>query len=302
MKKYEIKNNLKNFNENHLKINVKSIQLLVYFLIIIINLPLHQLNEIKEIYKKFIKEKNKYIDNCNKDDIYKYEYKNICYISCPKETHISLFNKYLCESNNLVDINNKMNKKEKYKKIKFRNLSDNNKDNKINYIRSQISTGSDEINNLINGNSEDIFDNENKIIYQITSTYNQKNQNKNNNKISTIILGECENKLKEYNNINKDIPLLIFKVDFYEEGMLIPIIEYEVYDYKNKQKLQLDICEGKSIKIVIPLMTEEESCVTLCDDNCIFLEYDSENKKYICQCQIKKEMKLIFNMKFKNGM
>ena len=49
-------------------------------------------------------------------------------------------------------------------------------------------------------------------------------------------------------------------------------------------------------------MTEEESCISLCDDNCIFLEYDSENKKYIYQCQIKKEMKLIFNMKFKNGM
>ena len=38
-------------------------------------------------YNKLIKELNKCIDNCTKDDIYKYEFNNICYKSCPYGTY-----------------------------------------------------------------------------------------------------------------------------------------------------------------------------------------------------------------------
>jgi hypothetical protein len=37
----------------------------------------------KILESKIIIEKNKCIDICENDDTYKYEYKNICYISCP---------------------------------------------------------------------------------------------------------------------------------------------------------------------------------------------------------------------------
>ena len=38
-------------------------------------------------YGKLIKEKNQCIDNCYKDDIYKYEYNDNCYINCPDGTY-----------------------------------------------------------------------------------------------------------------------------------------------------------------------------------------------------------------------
>ena len=39
-----------------------------------------------EKYNKIIKQKNKCIDECTKDDIYKYEYNYACYEYCPPET------------------------------------------------------------------------------------------------------------------------------------------------------------------------------------------------------------------------
>ena len=44
----------------------------------------------------FIFEKNKCIDDCSKDDTYKFEYNKKCYSSCPNQTH-NIINTYLCE-------------------------------------------------------------------------------------------------------------------------------------------------------------------------------------------------------------
>ena len=46
---------------------------------------------------KFIIEERKCIDNCSKDDIYKFEYDNICYKTCPYRTHSISEDKYICE-------------------------------------------------------------------------------------------------------------------------------------------------------------------------------------------------------------
>ena len=62
---------------------------------------------------------------------------------------------------------------------------------------------------------------------QIKIIINMKN-------ISIIELGECENELKKKYDINKNEPLLIYKTDIYEEGLLTPRIEYEIYDIKTK--------------------------------------------------------------------
>ena len=49
------------------------------------------------VENRFIIEKNECIDQCYNDDTYRFEYKLICYITCPKGTHISPFNEFLCE-------------------------------------------------------------------------------------------------------------------------------------------------------------------------------------------------------------
>ena len=56
---------------------------------------------------------------------------------------------------------------------------------------------------------------DNDMIYQITTSENQKN--KENKNISSIELGECENILKEVYNINESIPLIILKIDYFSE-------------------------------------------------------------------------------------
>ena len=48
-------------------------------------------------YSKLIKEKNKCIDYCDKDDIYIYEFNNTCYEFCPNGTHNSSENYLMCE-------------------------------------------------------------------------------------------------------------------------------------------------------------------------------------------------------------
>jgi hypothetical protein len=58
--------------------------------------------------------------------------------------------------------------------------------------------------------------------YTITTTTNQKN-NKNNN-VSTINLGNCENKLKEKYSISKENNLYILKIDTILDN--IPIYFY----------------------------------------------------------------------------
>ena len=45
---------------------------------------------------KIIMEKKKCIDNCFNDNIYKFEYNNICYMSCPNNTHVGT-NNYVCK-------------------------------------------------------------------------------------------------------------------------------------------------------------------------------------------------------------
>ena len=56
-------------------------------------------NKCPEKYNKLITEKMKCIDKCSNDDIYKFEYNNTCYESCPNGTHISNISNELCEEN-----------------------------------------------------------------------------------------------------------------------------------------------------------------------------------------------------------
>ena len=59
-------------------------------------------------YDKLITNKNKCIDICKNDDIYKYEYDNKCYEECPSGTIIINENDYICNNNldSTININN----------------------------------------------------------------------------------------------------------------------------------------------------------------------------------------------------
>ena len=62
------------------------------------------------------------------------------------------------------------------------------------------------------------------IIYQLTTTHNE-NINNNSN-LSIVNLGICEDYLKEFCNIDKNLSLLLFKLEYYNPDYKIPLIEF----------------------------------------------------------------------------
>ena len=174
----------------------------------------------------------------------------------------------------------------------------------------------------------DIIKIENNILYQITSSFNQNNRNYQN--ISSIDLSECENYLKGKYDILENETLIIFKTEKYLDEILIPIIEFEVFNPKTKEKLDLNFCKNSSINylIYIPVFINDsilfkyeqnssyynDICYTyttdngtditlydrqkefndkylsLCPLNCTYNGYDQINKKLICLCEFQERI------------
>ena len=236
-------------------------------------------------YSKLIKEKNQCIDNCTKDEKYKYEFYSTCYefpIEQEKNitsTFMNPIEKEINESNISIDlsylyiysdiqnekeINNNSNYEFNVLDIIYNitNISNNNYDEKDKmmlrikgaYINGKLDAY---ILDLIEGEKKDILISDNNIIYQFTSTYNQNNDDNKN--ISKIKLGECEKKLKQNYEINENETLLIFKTNIFMEGYLIPIIEYEIYDSKTRKQLDLNICKNMNIIILHSVDIDENN-------------------------------------------
>ena len=214
---------------------------------------------------KIINDNRICLDECPKDEIYRYEYQNLCYKQCPSETVISSTDLYRCEISKIECV-------EEYPFLipedntctdycdceDFFNekctISNNNIESQstlITNIISGIEDGSMDsfLTKYIIEERKDIIIKANNTIYQLTSSFNQKKQNVQN--ISQIDLGECENVIKEKYIISKNESLLIFKTEKYIEGLLIPFIEYEIFSQKTKERLNLNVCKDTKINITI---------------------------------------------------
>ena len=265
---------------------------------------------------KLIMNKSKCIDDCKKDDIYQYEYNNICYEECP----IGSFhdeNEYICyEIKNIgTTIINEFNNKSTYK-------IEDERDKEIENFRGMIK-------DFNVSENKDIIKTEGNVQYQMTTSDNQKNNSNKN--MSTIDLGDCEDKLKTIYGIDKSLPLIIFKIDYFSPDTLIPIIGYEIYHPLNKSKLDLKYCEDILIKLNIPVTIDEDNLfkydpnseyyndncfsyttengtdiilndrkqefvdnnLSLCENNCNYTGYIKEDKQSSCNCVIKNKMDLI---------
>ena len=155
---------------------------------------------------------------------------------------------------------------------------------------------------------------------------------------TTIILGKCEDKLKDYYNISNNSNLYILKIDISQKYTKIPKVEYEIYYPLNNSKLEklnLSICENINIELFIPVnitdnvekynpfsdyyndicsktTTEVGTDITLkdrqnefidtnlslCENNCKFIYYDVDNKKVKCECRIKTFLSVINEIQF----
>ena len=179
--------------------------------------------------------------------------------------------------------------------------------------------------NLTKGYKNDLLLKFYDMTFQITTSDNQNNNQYDN--ISTIILGKCEVILKDKHEIDPNETLIIFKVEYYKPNTLIPIIGYEIYNPESKQKLNLNYCKEELIdlNISIPVSIDEDKlfkynpddeyyineCIpyttengtdilindrqdefnnnnlSICENDCSFIKYESETKKSICKCAIK---------------
>ena len=74
-----------------------------------------------------------------------------------------------------------------------------------------------------------------------------------NNTISSIDLGDCEQALRRENNINDDDTLLISKIDVLSETALTPLVDYAVYDSVGRP-LDMSVCLNSDIRISYPIL------------------------------------------------
>ena len=267
---------------------------------------------------KFIKDKNLCISECYEDDNYKVEYENLCYVKCPKNTHITP-NNLTCEKNLITDwdIYNFFNGT-----LLKNNTNAEEKEEIIKNIKNDIQNGRINLTNLISGDKKDLIVKENDTFYQITTTENQNEEEYKD--ISTIQLGKCEEILKGIYEINPDLPLIIFKIDYFVPGVLIPRIGYDIFHPENKSKLDLKYCKDSISNFKIPVSLNEDNLFkydpnseyytdqcysytteqgtdiilndrhyeynnnnySLCEKNCSFIEYNKESQKAVCGCDI----------------
>ena len=159
----------------------------------------------------------------------------------------------------------------------------------------------------------------------LTTVKNQKDD-KNNINMTTVDLGNCEILLKKAYNIPDDEMIFMIKTDVFQEGMKIPKITFVVYGRLNRTnliKLNLSYCENSKIDLSIPIKITEnidklnassgyynDLCYiatsdsgtdinlndrknefvdnnrTVCQDGCIFSNYDNKKQKAKCSCDI----------------
>ena len=102
----------------------------------------------------------------------------------------------------------------------------------------------------ISVDTNEMIETENAI-FQITTLEQQKDNNNPN--VSTIDLGDCEDRLKKKEGLNKSDNLIIYKIDIKNKDLSSTYVQYEIYNPKTLKKLSLDICSDLAISVNIPV-------------------------------------------------
>ena len=246
-------------------------------------------NQISELLKKFTNETQSYI-------------------------------KYTKIKNMIQDI---LDKKGEIEEIKYYDII-------IESIESNLTSENFGQSNLDNDQEEVIEIDKMKIT--LTTTKCEKlNINKN---VSSINLDLCETLLKNNYNIPKNNSLYIKKTEISQKGIKIPKIEYDLYyklSDKKLHKLNISICKNSTIFLLVPTVIEENLdilnissdyynniCYTttsergtdislkdrkneyihkvVCQDECVFTNYNYNIKKANCSCKVKESSKFFLDI------
>ena len=209
-------------------------------------------------YNLFVNKKNKCINDCENDDIYKYQYSGECLDKCPIDTK-SEEGKYICKD---IDINRCL-----ISENKLRLLDENfTKVEKIakNYAKEFYYT--DNHISVIKNN-----------IYTITLYKNKDCIPKLNLETPEIDLDKCLEKIKSYYNIEEN--LIIIVITKKEDDNDYPkMIYYSINDPSSGEKLIYDdICANES------LIVQENLEIKINNSN---LDINMEYIKYLAKQNI----------------
>ena len=80
----------------------------------------------------------------------------------------------------------------------------------------------------------------------------------NNNSISKIDLGKCEDKIRQQEGLNDNEQFLIIKLDLRNKFNNATYVQYEILNPRNYSKVSLDICKNMSIIITVPILMSEK--------------------------------------------
>ena len=223
-------------------------------------------------YNKLIFNKNQCIDECKNDDIYKYEYNNKCYKKCPDNTFINDTNNYICiyKLINNENITQKLITTSSDFQIVYECKNEETLNNNCNFLNIENET---EIMNIIQENIQSLFDQEegksqvikggNDIIYQLTNGKNEKELLQgdflNNQNLTILDLGKCEEKLRVIYNISDNDSLIYLKKDKINVKPSEKNVQYEIFEPYNYTKLNLSICNEEKVNIYFPLILSEET-------------------------------------------
>ena len=174
-------------------------------------------------FNKLIKEKNKCIDNCYNDNIYKYEFNNSCYLKCPNNT--IYYENYTCIKEQII--NNDTNQ------ITYQDESTIN-------IEKDYNTYLDEEATNLNGNNNTFLYEPTTNIYQVHNSY----QNEPTFNIYSNTISQYEPIININNSKNDNEIVNCTIVNLLKNMCLINASNYSVID-SIIQSIKEHLFEGK---------------------------------------------------------
>ena len=195
-----------------------------------------------------------------------------------------------------------------------------------------------QLNKTYIDNGNDIEMKKGRDLYIYTNSQNQIQAERNNNNKTISNLLQCEDRLKQVNNIsfNDSLYILVYEINI--EGMKIPKIEYEVYYPLYNEtfiKLNLSECKGMNLEISYHVKLNDsldkynansnyykdicykttsnfgtdislndrkdqfiDDNMTLCDEDCSLIDYNYTTEKAKCSCLFKITLPFSDEIKF----
>ena len=184
-------------------------------------------------YNKYIKEKNQCIDDCKKDDIYRFLYNGLCLKNCPNSTNSNILNEgddYLCKEQDFNKCTLSL------KEVRLTNFYDDGG-----------------LGSLVKSYNDEFFYT-NKHISEFKNTYfkiiiykDQSCLTEYNLKYPLVIFGECYTKVKNTNKIKEDLIIVLLE-KYNINGP--STTSYSLYNPLDGKKLDAEsICKDEDIVV-----------------------------------------------------